>query len=221
MSLKAIFIYTDDRGRPVLRKIRRDGTRGNGSKDFRIEAALYKNDRIYWKAGKGCVERYQPDWASKVIYNLPVVTDALRIGQPTWIAEGERDSDTLMSVARVAATTTHQGIERMTPEQAEWFVHGKSPVNILMDGDDAGAFGGWARYTALIEAGVAAKRVQLWRPPSGFKDITGGRPEDGPTTCRGPGRPRAHPRCGNPLRGCSRSEVRTGRPARRSEQAVS
>lgn len=172
MSLKAIFIYTDDRGRPVLRKIRRDGTRGNGSKDFRIEAALYKNDRIYWKAGKGCVERYQPDWASKVIYNLPVVTDALRIGQPTWIAEGERDSDTLMSVARVAATTTHQGIERMTPEQAEWFVHGKSPVNILMDGDDAGAFGGWARYTALIEAGVAAKRVQLWRPPSGFKDIT-------------------------------------------------
>jgi hypothetical protein len=41
-----------------------------------------------------------------------------------------------------------------------------------MDNDEPGAFGAWARYMALIEVGVGAKRLQLWHPPPGFKDVT-------------------------------------------------
>jgi hypothetical protein len=170
MTLKAIFIYTDHLGRPVLRKVR--GDRARAGKDFRVQAARYKHKRIYWKGGRGCVERWQPEWADKVIYNLPVVLAALQAGQPVWICEGERDSDTLSSVARVAATTTHQSIERMTPEQARWFVRGQSRINIVMDADDAGAYGAWGRYMALLDVGVAKKRIRLWRPAEGFKDVT-------------------------------------------------
>jgi hypothetical protein len=170
MTLKAIFVYTDHLGRPVLRKVRGD-RKGNG-KDFHVEAARYKAHRLYWKPGRSCVERWQPDWADRVIYNLPLVLAALQAGEPVWICEGERDCDTLSSVARVAATTTHQGIEQMGPLQARWFVRGKSRINIVMDGDDAGAFGAWGRYMALLDAGVGKKRLRLWRPAEGFKDVT-------------------------------------------------
>jgi hypothetical protein len=172
MTLKAIFIYTDDLGRPVLRKIRKAGSHSNGSKHFTAQAARYRHGRLYWKSGKGVVEKYQPEWASKVIYNLPVVLDALRAGEDVWFTEGERDADTLMSVARVAATTTHQGIERITPEQAAWFVQRDSTINVLMDNDDPGRFGGWSRYVALTQAGVDRSRVRLWLPAKGLKDVT-------------------------------------------------
>ena len=172
MTIKAIFIYTDGVGRPILRKVRREGTRGTGSKDFRIQAARIVGGRLSWTSGKGCVQRHQPDWADRVIYNLPVVLSALSPNEPVWLAEGERDCDTLMAVARVAATTTHQGIERMTPEQAEWFIRGDSTINILMDRDEAGAYGGWARFLALTEAGVDASRLRLWKPVRGFKDVS-------------------------------------------------
>lgn len=172
MTLKAIFIYTDDLGRPVLRKIRKAGSHSNGSKHFTVQAARYRNDRLYWKSGRGCAEKWQPNWASKAIYNLPVVLDALRAGEDVWFTEGERDADTLMTVARVAATTTHQGIERITPEQAAWFVQGDSQINILMDNDEPGRFGGWSRYVALTQAGVDRSRVRLWLPAKGLKDVT-------------------------------------------------
>ncbi|WP_395690667.1 hypothetical protein [Nocardioides sp.] len=173
MSLKALFVYTDERGRPVLRKVRGSNDTDK-RKDFKTQAALIRNNRLRWMGAPRAVHRYQPDWADRVIYNLPVVLDALRLSEPVWFTEGEREADLLMTVARVAATTTPGGINRMTPEQADWFVRYRStsPVNILMDSDDAGAFGGWARYMALRDAGVGASRLRLWQPVEGYKDAT-------------------------------------------------
>jgi hypothetical protein len=170
MTLKAVFIYTDERGKPVLRKVR--GTNDTKGKDFHTEAARYRHDRLYWKKGRRVVERVQPDWRDRIIYNLPVVLDALRAGDDVWFAEGERDADTLAMVGRVAATTIHQGISRMTPLQAKWFVPGDSTINIVMDNDEAGAFGAWSRYMTLTDAGVAQDRLKLWRPGKDFKDVT-------------------------------------------------
>lgn len=173
MSVKAVFIYTDERGRPVLRKVRGSNDTDKG-KDFTTQAARIRNNRLRWMGAPGAVHKYQPDWADRIIYNLPVVLDALRLGEPVWFTEGEREADLLMTVARVAATTTHQGIERMVSDQAEWFLRYRStsPVNILMDADDAGAYGGWSRYMALRDVGVVANRLRLWLPAKGYKDAT-------------------------------------------------
>lgn len=171
MSLHAIYVYTDDRGRPILRKCRE--TR-NGEKRFSVQAAKVANDRVYWKAGRGVLEKLQPEWGKRVIYNLPVVLDALRRGEPVWLCEGERDADTLAAVARVATTTNHQGVRLMTPEQAAWFLtgNGESVINILADNDDAGAYGAWLRHEALLAVGVGRDRLRLWQPVEGHKDVT-------------------------------------------------
>lgn len=171
MSTKAVFVYCDERGMPILRKVRGSNDTDKG-KDFKTHAARIKNGRLWWKSAPGSIRRHQPDWADRIIYNLPVVLDALRCGDPVWITEGEREADLIMTVARYAATTTYQGIERMTPEQAAWFVRGSSPIKILMDNDAAGSFGGWSRYMALIDAGVGADRITLWRPVNDYKDAT-------------------------------------------------
>lgn len=173
-TLKDVYIYTDDRGRPILRKCREDQ---QGEKRFSVQVARWylidkKRPAMIWKGGPGCVERYQPEWKDRVLFNLPVVIQALRAGEPVWLCEGERDAETVASVMRQAATTTHQSIERMTERQAEWFLTGDGPINILMDDDDAGRYGGWHRYTALVGVGVDKARLSLWLPRKGCKDIT-------------------------------------------------
>lgn len=167
--IEATYIYTDDRDRPVLRKVR---TR---DKRFRMQAARLRNDRLYWKGDPGCVERWQPEWSVKALYHLPVLLDALKHGKPVFLVEGERDCEVATALWRRAATTNWQGAAKFTPEQAEWFVQygkGNSRVNVLMDNDEPGHWAGWQRYSVLVGAGVAPKRIRLWRPgDAAHKDV--------------------------------------------------
>jgi hypothetical protein len=166
VTIRALYIYTDDFGRPVFRKVRRE------PKHFRMQAAVYKNSRLYWKRGRGVVDRYQPEWSDRALYNLPVVLDALRYGEPVHLVEGERDADSLASLRKLAATTNWQGAKAFTPEQASWFVRGRSRIHIVIDNDDAGFYGGWLRYTRLIAAGVSKKQLSVWGPRGGAADLT-------------------------------------------------
>jgi hypothetical protein len=167
--LKATYIYADERGVPRLRKLRREPKR------FRMQAARFKGHRLYWKSEPGCVNRWQPEFAPRAIYNLPVVLDALQHHEPVYLLEGERDCDALGSLNKVATTTNWQGAGKFTPEQGEWFTlyGGKSDVHIVMDADDPGHWAGHQRYSLLIGAGVKPKRLRLWRPSSvTHKDVT-------------------------------------------------
>lgn len=169
MSMVADYVYQDHLGRPVLRKIRSEPRR------FSMQAALIKHNRFYWKSGPGCVERYQPEWATKALFDLPVLLDALRRGEPTFLLEGERDCQTFATLLRLPATTNWQGAGKFDRHQAEWFMYGggRSDVTILMDRDNAGHFAGWQRYCLLREAGVAKSRIGLYRPASSaHKDVT-------------------------------------------------
>ena len=169
MTIKAIYFYTDERGRPVLRKVRAEP-----GKHFSIQVARYVHDRIYWKSNYGALAKYQPDWTGRAMYNLPVLLDALTHHESVWFVEGERDSDTLSSLKKVATTTNYQGASAFTEEQAAWFGWGrsKSIINIVQDNDLAGSWALWHRYSTLVGGGVDKSRIRLWRPTGGAKDIT-------------------------------------------------
>ncbi|MDO3398096.1 toprim domain-containing protein [Nocardioides sp. SOB44] len=163
------YIYTDELGRPVLRKLRSEPKR------FKMAAALHRHDRLYWKSGPRCVERYQADWAMKAMLNLPCLLDALRRGEPVFLTEGERDCQTLSSLQKVAVTTNWQGAGEFTRQQAGWFVYGggRSQVTIFLDRDDAGHWAAWQRYSLLTEVGVAPERITMLRPAATrHKDLT-------------------------------------------------
>lgn len=169
MSMVGDYIYTDRQGRPVLRKLRMKPKR------FKMQAARYRGDRLYWKGGPGCVQQYQPEWAEKALFNLPVLLDALQRGEPVHVVEGERDSLTLSSLQKLAVTTNWQGAGKFTREQADWFMWGggRSEITIFLDRDDAGHFAAWQRYSLLVGAGVAPSRITMLKPrASRHKDLT-------------------------------------------------
>ncbi|MBZ5739772.1 toprim domain-containing protein [Nocardioides mangrovi] len=166
MSIVADYLYTDHHGRPVIRKIRRE------PKGFRMYAARYKGDRLYWKTG---VQRWQPEWAEKALFNLPVLLAALQAGEPVYMTEGERDAEAFSSLQKLPVTTNWQGAGKFTREQAEWFLWGggRSDITIFLDRDDAGHFAAWQRYSLLVGVGVAPSRITMLRPrATRHKDLT-------------------------------------------------
>ncbi len=172
--LGAIYTYTDRQGRPLLRKIRREGHKVRHRK-FVQQAAVYKNDRLYWKGERGCLEKYQPEWVERAMYNLETLMVALRAGEPVHFVEGERDADTGTSLFKLACTTNWQGASAFTRAQAKWFTwYGcRSRINILIDNDDAGHAAAHLRRTRLIKAGVPRKRIRLLRPEDpALNDLT-------------------------------------------------
>jgi hypothetical protein len=170
-QIEATYTYTDRLGRPVLRKIRFTDKR------FVMQAARYKKPAgLYWKSGPGAVQQWQPEWAGRAMFNLPVLLDALKQGAPVSWVEGERDCLTLNTLMRSAATTNYQGAMLATPEQAEWFVRygkGRSDINLFIDNDDPGHWAGHHRHTLLVGVGVKPKRIRVWRPKdAAAKDLT-------------------------------------------------
>ncbi len=163
------YIYTDQQGHPVLRKLRFEPKR------FKMQAARYTNNRLYWKTGPGCLERWQPEWADKALFNLPVLLDALRRGEPVYLAEGERDCLVFSALTKLAATTNWQGAGKFTREQADWFMWGggRSEITIFLDRDDAGHYAAWQRYNLLTGVGVVPERITMVRPrATRHKDLT-------------------------------------------------
>lgn len=167
--LEATYIYTDELGRPRLRKTRSHGKR------FTMEAARYKSERLYWKAGPGVVERWQGDWAPGALFNLPVLLDALKYGETTFLSEGERCATVLSTLRRLPATTGWQGLE-FTSEQAEWFAptrRRQSDAVIFLDADEPGHWAGWQKYSRLRGVGVSRKRIEMYLPRDPrHKDVT-------------------------------------------------
>lgn len=165
--ITAEYIYCDERGKPRLMKQR------THDKRFFMQAARYKDGRLSWKSGRGCIEQYQPEFAPRAMYHLRVLMDALRAHEPVFLVEGERDADVLLALKKLPATTSWQGASVFTEEQAEWFrcYRSRSVINIVRDSDPAGAYAAWLRYSTLLDVGVKPKQIRLYRPGN-YKDVT-------------------------------------------------
>lgn len=111
--------------------------------------------------------RYKkPEGADGILYNLPAVLAAILAGDPIHWVEGEKDADAINALA-LAATTVHQGANKVTIAQAAW-LRGAAEVFIWVDKDvehpEVGAHDAVMRYNHLIDIGVTAPITFLRAP---------------------------------------------------------
>jgi hypothetical protein len=107
----------------------------------------------------------KPSGADSLLYRLPEILLAVQRGDTIHWTEGERDTDSLVSVG-IAATSHHQGAGRVTLEQARWLQHAKQIV-LWMDKDvdrpEVGAYDAALRHNLLVAAGVPADHISIVR----------------------------------------------------------
>lgn len=117
-----IFDYTDEYGKIIYQVGRLDFL--NGKKDFRQRRPT------------GNSFAYNLEGVRKLLYKLPDVVDAIKIGCRIWIVEGELCVHGFEQVCEVA-TTCSGGADRWTEEHALYF-EGAKEIIIVQDRDDAG-----------------------------------------------------------------------------------
>jgi len=154
------YIYTDVKGRPRLRKVRKE------PKAFHMESWVHGQRSGYWapKVGDDALE-----FAEKALYHLDEVLWALRDSEPVLWAEGEKDADAIRGCGGVA-TTHWQGAGHATIWQAQWFASGSSPITLVADCDEPGAWCAVSRYDLLRSAGVERSQLRIVAPPKPYKD---------------------------------------------------
>jgi hypothetical protein len=114
---------------------------------------------------------FPQEW-SALIYRLTEVLDGCRRRQGVWLAEGEKDADTLAELGLVASSHRVNGV--FSVPHATW-LQGASFVVVCMDNDGGpGAKYAWQAYQALQAIGFDMARVTVACPPdgAGHKDVT-------------------------------------------------
>lgn len=144
----ATYDYTDADGTLVYQVVRFD------PKDFRQRRPDGNGDWIWNLRG-----------VDRVLYHLPDVQAAIAAGDTIWIAEGEKDADTLRAQG-VTATTNPQGAGKWNPAYTRQ-LHGAEVV-IVADADDPGRAHARAVENALHDVAT----VQAVVEPAHGKDAT-------------------------------------------------
>lgn len=122
--IKALYHYTRADGSYIYTKARFEGT-ASGKKEIRyfVLDAAKENVVVYGKGGR-----------KAELYRLPEALKAIKAGYPVYITEGEKDTETLRKLGRIA--TTPGGAEDWRPEFARYFK--SADVVILRDNDKPG-----------------------------------------------------------------------------------
>lgn len=156
------YIYTDAKGRPRLRKVRKEPKR------FFMESWV-SGEYAFWGSG---IRPEQEAFADKAMYHLPEVLWALYADVPVYWCEGEKDADAIRGVGAVA-TSHWQGALHATRGQARWFTRGNGPILLVVDVDHSGAGAACAiaRKRLLLNAGVKRSRIRIVAPPLPHKDV--------------------------------------------------
>lgn len=137
------YIYRDENGEPLFRVVR-----GRNKRFFQE-----RWEDGGWKRGvRGHVE--------PVLYNMPLVTEAVTEGRVVWLVEGEKDADALTSNG-VVATTMPGGAGKWRDEYS-YMLLGAKRVNVVWDNDEqdpkTGKYPG-QEHALQVEASI--KRVGL------------------------------------------------------------
>ncbi|WP_426241860.1 hypothetical protein [Nocardioides sp. LHG3406-4] len=162
----ARYDYTDSKGNPTFRKIRREGKR------FQMRCACWQDSKGVWHYRDGVPDEKFNLWI-RALYKLPEVVAALRVDATVWWCEGEKDTESLIALGLTATTTPNPS--DLWDDQARWFTRyrSQSEVIVVCDQDEHGGWWGWERYTALIRVGVDPRRITVIAPRSPLhKDVT-------------------------------------------------
>jgi len=159
-TLVATYAYPGPKGEHRIVKWRYE------PKEFRMGSYTHTSERT----GKPQFAKRIRDeafwWSQEAMYRLPQRSQGLKLGDPIFSTEGEKDADALTSMG-VVATSHWQGSAEFAYGQAQWFTKysSRSPVYIVVDNDNPGAWSGWLRYQRLTEAGVDPDRIRVIAPP--------------------------------------------------------
>jgi hypothetical protein len=126
--------YQDESGEVLYRVVR------YGEKQFRQEHP----ENGGWKAGRG-VDNTRP-------YRLPEVLDAIDLGEPIWIFEGEKDVETAR-LQGLVGTCNSGGAGKWNDELSHW-LRAAEPVYICWDNDQQGR-----RHALMVEQSLKAVGV--------------------------------------------------------------
>lgn len=134
---------------------------------FYPEAAGRSKTFRYWRPGVYRGQGWEwgkPTGADDLLYRLPGLLAAIRAGaRQVLVCEGEKDADTAFDRGLIA-TTAHQGGgpgNKVTAEQAAWFMGYSGSVVIVADRDTTGYATAWRWYQQLIAQ--AALRPEQFR----------------------------------------------------------
>jgi putative DNA primase/helicase len=111
----------------------------------------------------------------KLLYNLPIVNDAIATDKRIWLVEGEKDADSLTERDE-AATTTMNGADDWNTQYREQLT-GASEIIIVPDMDEkhsAGKRGAWKRYVALSEFDIPVRVVRAAQGKDVFDHFSNG-----------------------------------------------
>ncbi len=141
------FHYQDRDGTVVASKHRRAG----------------RGSPFYWSQPDGTLGL---DGESVGLYRLPQVIQGVSNRSEIWLAEGERDAETLAADGVVATTGPH-GAKSWLPSYSEPLAG--AYVKVVADRDKTGIDGARRTAAALTEVGCT---VNILVPPLGYKDVT-------------------------------------------------
>lgn len=97
--------------------------------------------------------------ASALIFNLPLVAEALDSGDDVYIVEGEKDVQALWQGVRAVATCNPGGAGKWKADHSAFFVGTESRVVIVADRDAPGYKHALSVRASLAEVGVEAEMV--------------------------------------------------------------
>lgn len=167
-----VYTYTDERGRPVQQVIRQECDCRQGT---------HKRFQQRYRDGRDWVYR-KPDGFTPTLYRQTAVHAAKNSGAWLWIAEGEKDTDTLTRLGKLA-TTNPQGAASFSAELTAQFTDLR--VAIVADRDLAGyqrattlsnQLRGTATQVVVLVAALEIDKADLtdhvdaglWRPAERF-----------------------------------------------------
>ena len=122
-NILATYDYVDENGDLIFQVVRFD------PKDFRQRRRARPGDDPK-KVRKGWV--WEVRGLRNVPYRLPEVVEAIALGQPIWIVEGEKDADNLWKLG-IPATCNAGGVGKWSRELSEFF---RSADTIVVQDND-------------------------------------------------------------------------------------
>lgn len=138
---EAVYTYTDEHGNVLFEALRYAG------KKFRQRRREPETGEIVWNL----------DGVRRVLYRLPEVLQAARIGKAVWITEGEKDADSLRKLGFIATTGGSAGKWRDEYTEA---LKGSYAL-VACDCDKPGRTHANAVAASLHEAGIPVKVIDL------------------------------------------------------------
>lgn len=102
----------------------------------------------------------------RVPYRLPQLLDGIRRGETIWIAEGEKDAETLAAQGLVA-TCNSGGAGKWIADDHACYLTEAAQIIIVADNDPVGY-----EHARNVAATITGATVAIKRPPDGYKDVS-------------------------------------------------